>query len=201
MVYFVSPGVLPFLTSNDTIVQSLFFAANASNMLGRLLTAFVQFWHLWLLNVICVLAFAYEFMVASWPTWSDSAASVFPLPSWILVPVTVVFAFSNGYLSTAVYMAGSRTRALHTMGALTTRCTRSRARHALRCTLAAFSAARSSRAPPRTGDRAVLKEFGDARHAKKVRRYVSLMNQVGSLLGTYLCVLVIHVGLMGAFRQ
>jgi hypothetical protein len=35
IVYFITPGVLPFLTNQDDIVQILFFAANAANMLGR----------------------------------------------------------------------------------------------------------------------------------------------------------------------
>jgi hypothetical protein len=155
MVYFISPGLLPFLTPKDTLVNALFFTASASNLFGRLLTGWVHFRHLWLVNVFCFACLLYELAVAMWPTLTDKDVA-FPLPTWVLVPVTGVSALANGYVSTEVFLAG---------------------------------------------DRRVVEVLGDGEHIKRVRRWVSIANQVGSLVGTYLCVLVVHVHLLGPFRN
>lgn len=155
MVYFIAPGLLPFLTPHDTLVNALFFTAAASNLFGRLLTGFVHFRHLWLINVFCFICLAYELAVAMWPTLTGTDDD-FPWPTWVLVPVTGVSALANGYVSTEVFLAG---------------------------------------------DRRVVEVLGDGSQIKRVRRWVSIANQAGSLVGTYLCVLVAHVHLLGPFRN
>jgi hypothetical protein len=155
MVYFIAPGLLPFLTPHDTLVNALFFTAAASNLFGRLLTGWVHFRHLWLINVFCFICLAYELAVAMWPTLTGTD-SEFPWPTWVLVPITGVSALANGYVSTEVFLAG---------------------------------------------DRRVVEVLGDGSQIKRVRRWVSIANQAGSLVGTYLCVLVAHVHLLGPFRN
>ena len=42
-----------------------------------------------------------------------------------------------------------------------------------------------------SANRACLKRFhGDTTHAKQMRQYVALANQVGSLIGTYACLIL-----------
>jgi hypothetical protein len=142
--YFLVPGVATYLTKNDTVVSGILFAAAISNMVGRIATGCVTIWKLWLLNLICIGLFCYEFTIAAYP-------GEFPLPSWILIPVTVVMSGFGGYISTQVYMSANR-----------------------EC----------------------LKHFnGDTTHAKKIRQYVSLANQIGSLIGTYACLGVSGAGI------
>lgn len=142
--YFLVPGVATYLTKNDTVVSGILFAAAISNMVGRIATGCITIWKLWLLNLICIGLFAYEFTIAAYP-------GEFPLPSWILIPVTVVMSGCGGYISTQVYMSANR-----------------------EC----------------------LKHFnGDTTHAKKIRQYVSLANQIGSLVGTYACLGVSGAGI------
>jgi hypothetical protein len=142
--YFLVPGVTTYLTKNDTVVSGILFAAAISNMIGRIATGCVTIWKLWILNVICIALFVYEFVIAAYP-------GKFPLPSWILIPVTVVMSGFGGYISTQVYMSANK-----------------------EC-LRVFN--------------------GDTTHAKAIRQWVSLANQVGSLAGTYLCTAVSSSGI------
>lgn len=155
MVYFISPGLLPFLSGADTLVNVLFFTASFANLIGRLGTARFHFKQLWIVNVFCLACLLYELAVAAWPTIVGKN-EVFPLPSWVLVPVTGVSALANGYVSTEVFFAG---------------------------------------------DRRVRELLGSDQHIKRVRRWVSVSNQIGGLVGAYLCVAVVHAGLLGPFRR
>jgi hypothetical protein len=155
MVYFISPGLLPFLSGADTLVNVLFFTASFANLIGRLGTARFHFKHLWLVNVFCLLCLLYELAVAAWPTIVDRDA-VFPASPWWLVPVTGVSALANGYVSTEVFFAG---------------------------------------------DRNVREVLGCDTHIKRVRRWISVSNQLGGLVGAYLCVAVVHAHLLGPFRR
>ncbi len=141
--YFLVPGVTTYLTHNDTVVSGILFSAAISNMVGRIATGCVTIWKLWILNAICMALFVYEFVVAAY-------VGDFPLPSWILIPVTVIMSGFGGYISTQVYMSANK-----------------------EC-LRVFN--------------------GDTTHAKTIRQYVSLANQVGSLAGTYLCTAVASSG-------
>ena len=165
IVYFISPGILPFLTKDDRLVQILFFIAGnfeikrerkerkkksfclcylfrflaGSNMIGRACTGirfFQSITHLWALNLLCALGASYELLVAAWPAFNQN--QIFPASEYILIPVTAIFASVNGFVSTQVYLAS---------------------------------------------DNAVVREFGDNKNSKRVRRWVSLANQVGSLAG------------------
>jgi len=143
MVYCIAPGMTQYLTSDSNVVSWIVFAANFSNMIGRISTGFVSIWKLWILNLICLALFVYEFVVASWE-------GSFPVSKWVLIPITVVSSFLSGYVSTQVYMCANR---------------------------------------------AVIRAYnGDTTHAKAVRSYVSLANQVGMLVGTYGCLLVSSLG-------
>jgi hypothetical protein len=155
MVYFISPGLLPFLSGADTLVNVLFFTASFANLIGRLGTARFHFKHLWLVNVFCLLCLLYELAVAAWPTIVDSDVT-FPASPWWLVPVTGVSALANGYVSTEVFFAG---------------------------------------------DRNVREMLGCDTHIKRVRRWISVSNQLGGLVGAYLCVAVVHAHLLGPFRR
>jgi len=90
-----------------------------------------------LLNLICTIFFAYEMVIGFW-TYPAFA------PQWILVPVTGLYAFLNGYVSTIVYIVAD--------------------------------------------DNAVA-EFGDEALApsRTIRRWVTLLNQGGSIAGSFLC--------------
>jgi hypothetical protein len=116
------------------------------NSLGRFATGFIKIRQVTLLNVICTAFFGYELAMGlfSYPA---------PCPQWILVPVTGLYAFLNGYVSTIVYIVAD--------------------------------------------DNAVA-EFGDEAlgPSRTIRRWVTLLNQGGSIAGSFLCASFAGTGLL-----
>ena len=92
----------------------------------------------WLLNSIVLLTVAYEQANACW-------VGPFVLPDELLIPITIISAFTNGWVGVEVYLHGDRLV--------------------------------QEASPPH--QQTVVK--------RRVRYWTTLMNQMGSLIGTYVC--------------
>jgi len=138
MVYFVQPGLLPYLTQSSQILLWMNNSYMVFNMLGRMATGAIHIWNCFLLNIFQGLLFGYMLLVAI------IQHKNFPVTSWILVPVIILFALLNGYTTTMVYIV-------------------------------------------------VDHKVEEIELSKKIRRWVALCNQIGSLSGSYLCLLLISL--------
>lgn len=149
MVYFVNPGLLTFLTNDALLISYMIVTAQVCNMLGRLATGFYTSRQVTLLNLFCTLFFAYESAIA---LWSYPA----PLPDVILVPVTGIYAFVNGYVSTVVYLVAD------------------------------------------TNAERYFSEDEALPAARLIRRWITLVNQIGSVGGSLLCAWAANTGYLKA---